>query len=57
MASARRYRRLAKGPARAVPGYGRDEIGDVFGFLALVEQRGHLAQPTGPAFHDRVFDQ
>src|SRR6185437_5229690 len=38
-------------------GYGRDKFRDVFGFLALVEQRRHLAEPAGAAFLDRVEDE
>ena len=41
-------------PAASVAGHGRDEVGDLFGFLALVEQRGHLPEAAGAAFGDRV---
>src|SRR5271166_2815678 len=39
---------------RSVAGDGGDELRYVFGFLALVEHRGHLAQPARAAFLDRV---
>ena len=53
------YRRLAEDAAasvigRSVAGDGGDEVGHVFGFLALVEQRRHLAEAAGAAFCDRV---
>ena len=58
-----RYRRLAKiaaaaGRGRAsVAGDGRDEGCDLFGFLALVEQGGHLPEATRAAFGDRAEDE
>ncbi len=39
------------------PGYRSHELRDVFRFLALVQQRGHLPEAARAAFHDRVLDQ
>src|SRR5438270_10651128 len=39
-------------PKRSVAGDGSDERRHLFGFLALVEQRGHLPEPAGAAFGD-----
>ena len=67
MARARRYRRLAKpGRSRASvladrrarpaqwPATAATKSRDLFGFLALVEQRRHLAEAARAAFGDRV---
>ncbi len=39
----------------SVAGYGGDEAGHVFGFLALIEQRRHLAEPARAPFRDRAL--
>ncbi len=55
--SSRAARSLPPHPAAArtsVPGDRRDERRDVFGFLALVEQRRHLAEAARAAFLDRA---
>src|ERR1700693_1882460 len=39
---------------RSVAGDGSDEVGDLFGFLAPVELRRHLAEAARAAFGDRV---
>ena len=57
MAAAVRYRRLAKPaqPAAQWPATAATKLGDVFGFLALVQQRRHLPEAARAAFGDRVF--
>src|ERR1700682_651525 len=59
MAPGLRHRRMAKplrrGPrGRSVAGDRRHEVGDLFGFLALIELRRHLSEAARAAFCDRV---
>jgi hypothetical protein len=39
---------------RSVTGDGREEVGDGFGVVALIEQRRHLAEAARAAFGDRI---
>src|SRR3981081_4168621 len=41
----------------SMPGDGRDEFGDLFGFPARVQPRRHLSEAASAAFRDRAFHE